>query len=496
MNCRGYYGFKSRYSTVQSYIRYASKPTRSIGTLVAALVILLMGQIKTTTAIAGEFKFVPALSAYEVYNDNIFFQEEDREDDFITIVSPSAVLTYEAPKANVSASYLAGYELFSEHSELDTTENQNATLDLSLEPTRRIRFDLTDSMGDYSGTLSRGDTSRGGGIGYFGYYAMYRRAQDLMLLPEELPVKLNYLDLLTLPSDYWSNSVDTTLSCKISESIDTRVGYSNVFFKFRERERFTLPFEDSWEHSGRGEIDYQHSIQDTFGIDYQFRRFSFTIETDTDVHLVSGRWEHKFSPTLSLSLRGGPIFISSVTRQTGSEENQVSWQGETSLMKSFRKGGASLRYSRSVDTYGGLGGTALFQMVSLDVNRQLTRRLDVGLTGAYGRYRPAVEGTGFFHQDLKYYTTGLDSSYMFTRSLRGISSYYYGHQDLEETGRNLDYHQLALGLEYTVTRWLSSNLLYTYSNYSFPLFFTPGNIRDLDVYSNMVMLGFSVNWPQ
>jgi len=450
----------------------------------------LKGIEEIQTDLSGKFKFVPALSVYEVYDDNIFFLEEERIDDFITIISPSAVLTYETPKARVSASYMSGYELFYEYPELNTTENQNASVNLSLRPTKRIGVDVTDSMAFYSGTLSRGYGSRGGGIGYFGYYGIYRREQDLMLSPEER--RRNYIEMLAYPSDYWSNSVDATVSYKVSESIDTRVGYFNRFFKYRERGPYRYALEDTTEQGARAGLDYRYSIRDTFNLQYSYYRFSYTQERDTDVHSISSGWTHRFSPTLSFSLSGGIMFISGVYQGDANEESEIGWQGSANLTKSFRKGSATLGYTRSVSAYGGMGGTGVYQTCFLNIDGRFTPRLDIGLTGSYSTYRPTVEGRGYYYQELEYYTMGFNLGYTFTRRLRGISSYFYTHQSLEQTGEDLHYHQATLGLEYSITRWLSSNLLYTYSNYSFPL----ENIGDINIYNNRIMLGLSFTWQQ
>jgi len=175
--------------------------------IIATLMFLAMQQIPSTYLIAeeiepsptedlegaeeveiepsGKFEFVPSLTVYEVYDDNIFFGEEERLDDFITVVSPGAVLSYEVPKASISATYMSGLEFFYQYPDENTTQNQNASLNLSLQPTKRINLNVTDSMAFYAAEFNRGYGSRGGGLGYFGYYGLYGREEDLTLPPEE-----------------------------------------------------------------------------------------------------------------------------------------------------------------------------------------------------------------------------------------------------------------------------------------------------------------------
>jgi len=104
---------------------------------------------------------------------------------------------------------MSGFEFYSKYPELNTTMNQNASLRLNITPTKRITLDVIDNMSYYAAEYGRGYGAWGGGLGYFGYYGRYRRTEYLEL-PREERIR-TYLDMLTYPTDYWSNSADATL---------------------------------------------------------------------------------------------------------------------------------------------------------------------------------------------------------------------------------------------------------------------------------------------
>lgn len=457
--------------------------------LITGIIFLIIELYLARYVDAGRFAFVPAFSVYEIYDDNIFFLEEDRIDDFITVVSPSFVSSYETQKATISATYMSGFTFFYEYPELNSTMNQNASLILNLKPTGRITLDVIDSMSYYAAEYGRGYGTWGGGLGYFGYYGGYRRAEYLEL-PREERIR-TYLEMLTYPADYWSNSVDATLSYKVSETIDTYAEYFNGFYKYHERERRPYPYalEDSWTQGGRTGINYRYSPRDTFNLGYEYLRFSYTREIDTNVHTATIRWMHEVSPTLSLSISVGPMFISY------EEESETGWQASATISKSFRRTDIGLGYTRSVNAYGGMGGTGIYQTWWGNITSRITPRFTAGLTGSYSRQRPTAEGIGAYYEKMHYYNVGLDLSYLFTHRLSGFSSYFYTHQHLDVTKENLDYHQAMLGFSFTFTPWLSGHFQYTYANFSYPLFFNATR-EDISIYDNRIMLGLSLTWAR
>ena len=457
---------------------------------IVSVIFLIRGLYLTRYVNAGKFIFVPGFSIYEIYDDNIFFLEEDRIDDLITVVSPSFVSSYETKKVKVSATYMSGFEFYSKYPELNTTMNQNASLRLNITPTKRITLDVIDNMSYYAAEYGRGYGAWGGGLGYFGYYGRYRRTEYLEL-PREERIR-TYLDMLTYPTDYWSNSADATLHYRVSPSIDTYAGYFNRFYKYYERERRPSPYalENSWEQGGRTGIDYRTSPRNTFNLEYEYRRFSYTREIDTEIHTATMGWRHEVSPTLFWEISAGPLFIS----WGDGNGDETNWHASAEISKSFKRIDIGLGYTRDVSTYGGMGGTGIYQTWWGDITSRITPHFTASLTGNYSRQKPTAEGEGDYYQKMHYYTVGLDLTYLFTPRLIGFSSYFYTHQYLEITKENLDYHQAMLALSYSFTRWLSGHLQYIYSNFSYPLFYNATE-EDISVYDNRVMLGLSLTWP-
>ncbi|MEK7698611.1 MAG: TIGR03016 family PEP-CTERM system-associated outer membrane protein, partial [Nitrospirota bacterium] len=67
----------------------------------------------------------PALTLREEYNDNIFLTKTNREDDFITSVSPNIRLNYALSYLDLSLDYGLNFKFFAHHSELNLTSLTN-----------------------------------------------------------------------------------------------------------------------------------------------------------------------------------------------------------------------------------------------------------------------------------------------------------------------------------------------------------------------------------
>jgi len=90
----------------------------------------------------GEFKLSPEISVGQLWDDNIFATEDNREDDFVTVVTPSVSLTSAWEKHELNMKAGASFSAYARHEDEDT---QDAWVDVE------GRYDFTDMMNVFGG---------------------------------------------------------------------------------------------------------------------------------------------------------------------------------------------------------------------------------------------------------------------------------------------------------------------------------------------------------
>ena len=98
--------------------------------------------------VEARLEIVPSVGLREQYNDNIFLSGSDREDDFISIISPKVVLNYDrGEKLNLAADFGFNFRFYADHNELNDTglrDALNGTLQSRLRPLNRVFIDVYD----------------------------------------------------------------------------------------------------------------------------------------------------------------------------------------------------------------------------------------------------------------------------------------------------------------------------------------------------------------
>lgn len=90
----------------------------------------------------GEFRISPEVSYAQLWDDNIFATEDNREDDFVTVVTPSVSLTSAWEKHELNMKAGASFSAYARHDDEDT---QDAWVDVE------GRYDLTEMMNVFGG---------------------------------------------------------------------------------------------------------------------------------------------------------------------------------------------------------------------------------------------------------------------------------------------------------------------------------------------------------
>lgn len=108
------------------------------------LVILLGGTAVLSACLTSESKaearFGAGISVREEYNDNILLTKENRQDDFVTTVSPSVMVGYKTSLIDLALDYGLNFKFYLKH------DDKNQT---SINATQRSKFDTTVQPGKY-----------------------------------------------------------------------------------------------------------------------------------------------------------------------------------------------------------------------------------------------------------------------------------------------------------------------------------------------------------
>lgn len=95
----------------------------------------------------AKLEISPSVELRENYTDNVLLSRTDREDDFITIITPSISLKYLRPFLDSSLDYGLNFRFYSRHSELNETDirdTQYLSTQNQLRPLKWIFVDIFD----------------------------------------------------------------------------------------------------------------------------------------------------------------------------------------------------------------------------------------------------------------------------------------------------------------------------------------------------------------
>src|SRR3972149_1550766 len=86
--------------------------------LISICCVVAMTQMDSL-AEAGKLEFVPSITVSERYDDNIFYEETDINEDYITEIAPQLTASYDAKAIKMKTELVARLELFEQRPELN-----------------------------------------------------------------------------------------------------------------------------------------------------------------------------------------------------------------------------------------------------------------------------------------------------------------------------------------------------------------------------------------
>ena len=116
------------------------KKLHKIILFIALLVYLPFFQIMEIAA--DDFKFIPSLAVREKYDDNIFFDDNNKEKDFITTISPELRLDNKTERLKIRLYARCDTNIYSNNHDLDATDQfYKSSLDYQMTPRTALGVD-------------------------------------------------------------------------------------------------------------------------------------------------------------------------------------------------------------------------------------------------------------------------------------------------------------------------------------------------------------------
>jgi hypothetical protein len=272
----------------------------------------------------GPMTLFPSISISEEYNDNVHLDNQNRQWDFITNISPAITLAINQPSYQLSAGYTFTGQLYAREPNLNQVfQSQNFVANGSYGGERGLTLTASDFF------AYNQDTSL---VSANGFSTGRERSLSNTFTPG-LAWQMTQLNTLSLSASYYMLRFLSSGGGIDSDTYTVNIGLTHAFTP-----RLS------------GNIGY--------GITYLK---DHSQENSTVSHLPSVGLSYQLTRTLTASASGGPAIT---TLQDFGGETIVSPALNLSLTQALQYGSANLQYSSGVGVAGGFGGTNLTQSLS------------------------------------------------------------------------------------------------------------------------------------
>jgi opacity protein-like surface antigen len=426
---------------------------------------------------AWNYTFEPAVSLGLQYDSNIFFDEEDQEeeDDLGYNARLQVPFTAESPTTSLSFNYSTSYFQYDSESDADY-DNHVLNFSLSHALTRRIqlslseRYSLTEDPDRIYGTGSaEGETGiivdrdkrRNNSVTGSVTYALSQRAS--MSLSAR-----NGIYRYDNPGNYDSTSNGGSLSFSYSispkDTVFTGVSFTESDYERNERQRaedpiyvligidpiagtqtFGLALDDEFDQSqfSSAYIGWTRQISQTLNISLSLGGRE-SKNTNNEIVFVSTPGMNASVPhslpvgtsTVEYIVQGNPTPVAqpvttagritlpdvSIVKIDDDEDRNSGLLYNLTVNKEFRK--SSLTFGASLDYWArrAEAGTSERRSANVDYNHNFTERLSGSLSG---RYDDNKEESDFLDDDYETYRASAGLSYAITRNFSPRLTYHY-----------------------------------------------------------------------
>jgi hypothetical protein len=436
-------------------------------------IIVALLTLVTTTAYGQEpsqrLTLTPSLSLGERYDDNIFATRTNKQDDFITVLSPGIRAQYLPTAPTIGTQfdfdYRADIEFFADHSSQNNVGHRLLlTLASPLTPSLDVRVRefllITDNplvrgerLSDPTGSRPASQQQRERTI----HNEAEGRADIRLGGRTSLGVMFgNLIDDVNVP-----NELD-----EFRYTVGTELGYTfNVARNSRVYAEYQVAFE-SFRDNG---------IAPLGSADAAFQ-----------VHAIGTGVRHELTPTLAVEAALGYSFTTSDAPEKDGLDGVI---GNVKLTKTFNTGQASLGYVRRF-TAGSTGDVVIDDTVSalasINLTGKLTARLESNVSWSNFQSVTTIITTSN-NSDRRFFSLRPSLTYQILPPWGVSLEYTYEYTDYTDSiFSSFSDHRLFLSTQYALREWLAVGLSYRYGTRQ-----VHGNITGINVNEfagNQVML--------
>jgi opacity protein-like surface antigen len=380
------------------------------------------------------------------YDDNIFGNDQQRVSDVAFQFGPSLNVRREGQRLNLGLSYEPHFRIYRRASELNGVD-QTFGFDAAYRASSRLSF--------------RGRTSA-----YYttGIFQPNRSEEFLPGLGS--PSTLN--DTVFTPTARqltWSLRIDASYQVAAHDSVNLFVGQSRLDFRQQISNSGSL---QNTEQKDAGLV-YQHRLSPhtTLGMDYQYVDIRFGSDSRTIVHSAFFSYAQQVSPSLTLSVFGGPQFshlhevialpLGPFTFRIPVSRATSNWALGGTVTKQLDKTAFQLTAQRQVSDGGGLLGAVVSSSVGTSVRRRLPGHWDASWSAGYadnrsldttssrGAYQSLTAGAGLGRSLTEKLSVRVGYDFMHQRGSGQSQLFGDIDRDLWSVQFSYRFHEIALG---------------------------------------------------
>lgn len=366
----------------------------------------------------GPLTLFPSISVSEEYNDNVHSDNQNRESDFITNISPTITLSVNQPSYQLNAGYSFTASLFAKGTEPNEAfQSQNFIGNGSFQAARGLTLTASDSF-----AFNR-DTNL---VSVQGFSTGRQDSWSNTFTPG-VTWQMTPLNSLNLSATY---GVLRFLGGGTGEDSDTYGFQTSLTHAFTQRFSGIIGYGFTYLHFPECVVVGQQCID----------------QPDSTTHAPTIGFSYQLTRTLSTSITGG----AAVTQRGG--HTDVSPAGSASLVQEFSFGSASLNYNQGVSVAGGFGGSNN----TLNVSGALTlstllRGLLVVLSPAYTRSNSLFSQQTGRVDDVWAVSLSLGATYQIARFVSAFGGYNFFLQRAggpTSTDSDVDQNRVRFGLQF------------------------------------------------
>ena len=391
------------------------------------------------------FELTPRISVSQVYDDNIYLDNNNEKSDYLTTVSPGINLMISSLNRSLSLDYSPTWVYYDEYDENDTVRHAG-NLDFWQNIAEHLRFNLTDTYLKSEEPLEETEEVEADRSTRDTYERNTGSASFLYQFGPEDTVTFGYRHSLLENEDVTLNDgkiqnpfANMTYWFDIKNGVELNYEFTDAKFS---RDDGTEAEDDYTGHGAGIRYIYRFTQNTNGSIGYDFTTRNFDGGTpDYEIHEELIGFEHALSPDASLSLGGGYF-----TQKREGFGDETGYSYNASLAKRFQRGSFSI---------GGRGG---WDEAYLEAERR-------GFT--------------------RYWSADSRLEYTFMQELNGYAGGSY-RRDRDSANREWKTQRANCGVRLMFMRWFSLSMDYSYAQ-------RDGDFDLEDYTDNRVMLTLSAS---